>query len=1295
MILTETPSNEFRKTTHVTYIDTEPTYEKLTTGDTVTTVIKGTENKLAIDNETVTDNVTKKVAEEASNDNTCKANLGLKQSNTEIVSKPKEETIGEIDASGSDNADRVGVRGLKSLLTEENITDTDSAQGAESKNNFEEKKLLDVESELQTVSYFGKLKLIVQQAKDLEKKDRNKKADPYIVINFGNQTSKSKKKKKTLTPIWNHEVELDVNNTSSEEIEISVMDWDRLGKDDPMGRVLLPVNLAVNKSLQGSFWIDLQESKSGQIMISTEFNGNKVHNKQQFTSTSPLAAKEKTPDLKDQESKLKITENKKEIKLSSMEDKEAKGEIVSKLLHVTVHKARNLENCDIIGKSDPFVIIKCASEEVKSRKIRNNLNPEWQFQTTFHINKTVCHSPEELEIKIMDDDFGKSNPMGELNLDIENLKDAPVINKWLPLNKCKKGEILVSATYIASGTNVMNITLDEHIKEEVEIKETRTSLDDTVHTIKRASDEIEPEKAKKASKKTPAEDISCIKETTTTTSKIDTKETTEKKISNTEDGIEGLQNLLAGRTISREETSVNLESENTDGISKVEQLIEKVSFSGKLNIIVQQAKDLQKTDVIQKADPYAVVSFGPESYKSRKRKNTLNPVWNYEVSLDLKGTSPQEIEINLFDKDKFGKDDSLGRISLPVKEAVSKSSHDSFWLDLQDCKSGKILISTKFVGDELLTSTASVIKKESKSSVTYTHPSDQKVRKEIPSTEDTLWPEPEEASDVIHVTIHKGRNLENCDVIGKSDPFVIMKFGTDETKSKVIKNNLNPEWQLQTKYLMDKNSPKTLDIKVFDDDFGKTTPMGEVTLDIATIRNKVQQMNQWLPLNNCKSGEILVSTQYTPAGTTSYHIETSKEVSGATEETSPGVTVRTSVPDIEGAVGLEKNLMKEKITDGNKISTSTVSVTKKESKSDITYTHTSDHSVRKEISSTEDTFQPGIESVDDKESNIIYITVHKGRNLENCDVIGKSDPFVIMKFGTDETKSKVIKNNLNPEWQFQTKYLMDKNSPKTLDIKIFDDDFGKTTPMGEITLDIASIKNKGQQIYEWIPLNKCKSGEILVSTKYSPVGSTSYDIEGAKEDEDSSVNVFSKSVEETVSLPDKEKFTQSQKYYGSRLYGSDDVIGVEIGGALKNTIAIAAGVVEGLGLGQNALAGLITRGLAEVSRLAYALGARRETLSGLSGLGDLVLTCTGKLSRNRRVGFELGKGKSLDEIVSGMSMVAEGVRTTDAGLLLGACHGVELPITSQMSEVLAGRIEPRAAVEALMLRRQRIESEPD
>ena len=159
-----------------------------------------------------------------------------------------------------------------------------------------------------------------------------------------------------------------------------------------------------------------------------------------------------------------------------------------------------------------------------------------------------------------------------------------------------------------------------------------------------------------------------------------------------------------------------------------------------------------------------------------------------------------------------------------------------------------------------------------------------------------------------------------------------------------------------------------------------------------------------------------------------------------------------------------------------------------------------------------------------------------------------------------------------------------------------------------------------------------------------------------------------------------------------RLYGTDDVAGVEIGGALKNVIAIAAGMVEGLGLGNNAQAGLITRGLAEISRLACAVGGRRETLAGLAGLGDLVLTCTGSLSRNRHVGMELARGRALREVLAGMKMVAEGVRTTEAALALAARVGVELPITAQIEELLAGRTDARAALDNLMLRPQRAET---
>lgn len=158
-----------------------------------------------------------------------------------------------------------------------------------------------------------------------------------------------------------------------------------------------------------------------------------------------------------------------------------------------------------------------------------------------------------------------------------------------------------------------------------------------------------------------------------------------------------------------------------------------------------------------------------------------------------------------------------------------------------------------------------------------------------------------------------------------------------------------------------------------------------------------------------------------------------------------------------------------------------------------------------------------------------------------------------------------------------------------------------------------------------------------------------------------------------------------------RLYGSTDVTGVELGGSLKNIIAIAAGVVEGLGLGHNALAALLTRGLAELSRLAVALGAQRETLAGLAGLGDLVLTCTGDLSRNRMVGIELAKGRPLGEILASTRMVAEGVRTTEAALALSARHGIELPIAQGMSDVLAGRTDPTSAIRNLMGRKQKLE----
>jgi glycerol-3-phosphate dehydrogenase (NAD(P)+) len=153
-----------------------------------------------------------------------------------------------------------------------------------------------------------------------------------------------------------------------------------------------------------------------------------------------------------------------------------------------------------------------------------------------------------------------------------------------------------------------------------------------------------------------------------------------------------------------------------------------------------------------------------------------------------------------------------------------------------------------------------------------------------------------------------------------------------------------------------------------------------------------------------------------------------------------------------------------------------------------------------------------------------------------------------------------------------------------------------------------------------------------------------------------------------------------------RAYSSDDVVGVELAGALKNVIAIAAGILDGLGLGHNTLAALITRGLAEIARLSVACGARADTLAGLAGLGDLVLTCTGALSRNRHVGQLLGRGMTLEQALAETAMVAEGVRTAPAACALAARHGVDMPIAAQMDEVLRQGKPAREALEELMLR---------
>ncbi len=180
----------------------------------------------------------------------------------------------------------------------------------------------------------------------------------------------------------------------------------------------------------------------------------------------------------------------------------------------------------------------------------------------------------------------------------------------------------------------------------------------------------------------------------------------------------------------------------------------------------------------------------------------------------------------------------------------------------------------------------------------------------------------------------------------------------------------------------------------------------------------------------------------------------------------------------------------------------------------------------------------------------------------------------------------------------------------------------------------------------------------------------------------------------TVAALSEEIGGELQEFFSTgffRVYTTQDVTGVQLGGAVKNVLAIAAGISDGLGFGTNTRAALITRGLAEMSRLGLKLGANPLTFAGLAGLGDLVLTCTGDLSRNRQVGLKLGAGQSMDEILSSMSMVAEGVKTSKSLYMLARKHGVDMPITEHVYQVIYEGLSPKDAVRGLLERPQKYE----
>ena len=486
---------------------------------------------------------------------------------------------------------------------------------------------------------------------------------------------------------------------------------------------------------------------------------------------------------------------------------------------------------------------------------------------------------------------------------------------------------------------------------------------------------------------------------------------------------------------------------------------------GKIHVSLIEAKDLSKTDMIGKSDPYAIISHGNQKFKTNTVKNSRNPTWNYDADFNVPDQGDTRIKVDIFDSDRIGKDKPLGSAFFDVDEVMSKGIVPPAWYPLKGTKSGEVLMSADFepLSDGRMTSP------EPRASV-------ERVG-EVGGRVSILGPIEDDIEDgVLHVDLLGARNLVKTDIIGKSDPYAILKLGDQTQKTDVIKNSQNPEWNYGGDFIISPNTPDDLKINVFDKDkFGKDKSLGTTSLPVRELIDDLDpNKNRWVPLDGVKSGEVLVATNFQPAGDPGAHERMSGrglgrqntankngDSHGMLDSMSSIISVNddneNSKPEVRGMRGL-----KQKLSSGSLFG---------------------DNGRKESIISTTSTFGGAAEIPDGN----VRVVLNKARNLCNVDLVGKSDPYAIITCGNEKSKTKTLKNNLNPEWNHEVKFHVDESTPRLIKIHVFDSDLiGKDDPLGSVNIDLEDLVNIGPILNEWLPLKNTKSGDVQVSVDFRP-----------------------------------------------------------------------------------------------------------------------------------------------------------------------------------------------------------------
>ena len=718
------------------------------------------------------------------------------------------------------------------------------------------------------------------------------------------------------------------------------------------------------------------------------------------------------------------------------------SEIPAGSINLNLHEAKNLGKGDLIGKSDPYAVVNYGDDHLRTKTMKNNSDPAWEFEAEIPVEQ---NGPRNIEIEVFDSDkLGRDKSLGAAAIDVADLLNEPLTGAWIPLEggKAGKGEIKVSADFIPDNENIL--------------RNRRTSNIETSYSRKSSA---LSEVSSSYSRKTSA--VSEISSYSRKSSSVGAS----RRASGSEQGRHPSSGASAG-----------------------------ITGPGNLNLNIHQAKDLVKSDLIGKSDPYAVLTCGGGQVQSEPVKNSQNPKWNFEAQIPLDENSPDSFKIEIFDKDKFGKDKSLGTAHVDIQRIADGEPLEAAWLPLEGVPTGSVQLSAEFEPDQPSRkhsglggagalkgdlsgsnlpednrhhgskpqerpdskqhfgsgdSCTDVLGATERNNRRNSGAGAKKLKDQLGDRRKSgslikdINEEDETPIGNVHLEIHQGKDLIKADLIGKSDPYVVVSYGNEKLRTDTVKNNLNPEWNYETDIPIDPNGPDKITIEVFDDDkVGRDKPLGSADVDIPSLMNDGSLKEAWLPLAGVKKGKLQVSADFAPTQLTDNLAGDERKGSKSSGALIPpkardGMRNRGGSPrndDEFGSAPAGRKSSDNNSTPGN-----------------------------------------------------IHLNIVQAKDLIKTDMIGKSDPYAVLTYGDEAIKTQTVKNNQNPEWNFEADIPYDPNYSDTVKIEIFDDDkLGADKLLGSTVLDLPAVA-AGQQLDNvWLPLSGVKSGQVQISADFVP-----------------------------------------------------------------------------------------------------------------------------------------------------------------------------------------------------------------